>query len=162
MAFRDNKNKQLIFSIVKYILTFVIFYWAMAGIHEWFHLVALRALGGDGYVVSTWFGGGVEFTKWPTNPDLVAYVGGLGVALIYGITMIFDWLSYDTPGSAALFPIVTAQATIGILEGMFIMHVPRAMYQSISTGGFVVSLGIGFVISLFWLINDLLKQYDKK
>ncbi len=59
-------------------------------VHETFHFIALRALGGDGYVVFTLRGGWTAFSDLPRHDWLVLLAGGVLTALVF--TSFFWWL----------------------------------------------------------------------
>jgi len=57
--------KDLTWGFFEFGLTFLIFSWFETAIHEWIHLTVTQYFGGDGYIISTFFGAGVVFTTLP-------------------------------------------------------------------------------------------------
>ena len=159
--FTRNKGAVAVFSLSKFAATFIMLLWCSASIHEWFHLTATQMLGGNGYIVRSLFhgGGSVKFTVVPSDPTLVAFAGGLGVALVFGILMLLDWIAFDTSGAAAILPIVLSQLGYGIVEGLFFFNMTRSQFNDISLPVMVICYGVGLVISLVWVVRDVVNRY---
>ncbi|GAG57232.1 unnamed protein product, partial [marine sediment metagenome] len=105
--------------------------------------------------------GSTSFTVIPSNPDLVAYSGGLGVALIFGIIMLLDWTSHDIAGAAAIFPVFLSQFCYGIVEGSMFFHFPRSVFKDVGMIVMLICYTVGLLVSIVWLINDVLDRYDE-
>jgi len=156
--------KDVIWGFFEFGLTFIIAMLVTVGIHEWFHLEVTQYFGGDGYIIKTWWGAGVVWTTRPEYPQLVAFAGGLGVALFYGVWAFLDWHD-DIEQAAALMPIICSQLCYGIVEGFFILDVPASVFRGYAKDALAIGWTVGFLIAvvlmLMWLVR-LSKKYDKK
>ena len=147
-------------SIAKFATFFVVFWAVMTPLHEWFHLLLLRSFGGNGYIIKTWYGAAVNWTTQPTNHFIaIAYIGGIGVALVYVAMLAWCWYDPFLPElAAALFPWVSGQLAYGIFEGMYEFSMPSAQY--ISLGGLVFQIGV--IIGLLPAIALMALQFANK
>lgn len=146
--------RDLVWGFFEFIVTFLAFNYFRHAIHEWVHLQVLQRFGGQGYIVDNIFGVGVHFTKLPTNTIIVAFAGGIGVALFYTLLMYMDW--DDDPETAAAFPpIILSQLFYGSVEGLWIFGNPDKFNQyasSAHTLGFIIGLMITIYLMIKWLI----------
>ncbi len=71
-------------------LRFAVYFLLSIPLHETFHFIALRVLGGDGYVVFSLRGGWTAFSDLPRHEWLVLLAGGVLTALCF--STFFWWL----------------------------------------------------------------------
>jgi len=82
----DMRNKLTIAVIADIITSAFVFFMLTLAWHEFCHLLVLKAVGGDGYIIYTLLGGFVIITKLPDmlfELVLVYLSGGLGCSLLY-------------------------------------------------------------------------------
>jgi hypothetical protein len=141
--------------MAEYIICLLLYTYFSTPIHEWLHLNILRWLGGEGYIVQTWWGAEVIFTKQPSNPTLVALAGGIGVAILYFLIFYWDYYDGDLEEASAVLPLIGSQLTYGIFEALFVYRMPLGEY--IFWGGLVSGIGwaIGFLVSLKFIVKWL-------
>lgn len=151
--------RDLIWGFFEFTATFFMLSAFKNAIHEWCHLSVLQYFGGDGYIVKSFWGVGVHFTKMPTNVTAVAFAGGLGTAAFFALLMYMDW--DDDPETAAAFPpLIFSQLFYGIIEGLWIFGNP-ALFNEYAGMASSLGSGIGFAITLYLLIKWLIRL-DRK
>ena len=116
--------KRLFLSLAEYVVCFMLYTWFTVPLHEWIHLEVLKWLGGDGYIIKTWYGGAVIFTKPPSNPTIVALAGGLGVAILYALIFYWDYYDGDWEEAGAVLPQLFSQLFYGVFEASYIYTMP--------------------------------------
>ena len=156
--------KDVVWGAFEFALTFLIFYWFTLAIHEWCHLSVLRYFGGDGYIIRTWFGAGIVFTSQPLYPQLVAFAGGIGIAIFYTFLCFMDW-DDDIESAAALIPLICSQLAYGIVEGFFIFNVSAKTFSRYASQALTVGWVVGLILSIIVIVEWLVKlnaKYSKK
>lgn len=139
-----------------FLLCFILYFWLTVAIHEWIHLSVLRSLGGDGYIMRTWYGGATVFTATPhswlgvSGWAWTAFAGGIGVALIYSLLALENWFEASAEEFVSLMPIIGAQLFYGVYEGLFEASLPQSAY--LYYANFVVFSGFiaGFFVPVQW------------
>jgi len=151
------KVKEILLSIAEYTIYFALFMYFTTPIHEWVHLQLLRFLGGDGYIVMTWYGASVIFTRQPSHPTIVALGGGIAAAFFYSLKAYWNYISMDWEELAALLPHIGGQLFYGIFEGLYIYTMPfseclkwASIVQSV---GFMLGLLVSLYVILKWWIE---------
>jgi hypothetical protein len=154
----SQKLKNLLLSIIEYAVCFFLYTWFTTPIHEWCHLTLLKWYGGDGYIIKTWYGAGVVFTKPPTNPTIVALAGGIGVAILYALIFYWDYYDGDWEEAGAVLPPLFSQLFYGIFEALYVYTMPFQEY--LKWGGILTTAGwtIGFILGLTMLFKKLIKE----
>ena len=149
--------KRWALSVAEYIICLLLYTYFTVPVHEFLHLIALRLLGGDGYIVQTWWGAAVTFTKQPSNPILVALAGGIGVAALYTLIFYWNYCDGDLEEASAVLPLIGSQLAYGIFEALFTYKKPLGEY--IFWAGVVSAVGwlAGFLPGLKLLINAWVK-----
>ena len=149
-------SKDMVWGLTEFVVIFVIAKFTVTGIHEWLHLWATQVLGGNGYIINTIFGAGVVWTIRPEYPQLVAFAGGVGVAILFGIRIIMD-LHDDITEAAALMPLFCSQLAYGIIEGFYILNVSSKVFEGYAqkalTVGGVIGILTTMVMLLYWLVR---------
>ena len=157
-AFLDRHPfaKEMGWGFFEFVFTFLIFSFFTIAIHEWLHLSVTQYFGGDGYIIKTWYGAGVVWTIRPEYPQLVAFAGGIGVAIFYSFLAFMDWHD-DIEQAAALLPIIGAQLAYGIVEGFFILDMPASTFRHYAyqalTVGWIVGFLAALIIMVMWLVR---------
>ena len=121
--------------------------------HEFLHLWALRALGGDGYIKTTEMFFECVATSPPSNPLIVSMIGGIGCGLTYLLLAFLSHRNKSPENYAALMSIAFLQIFYGIFETIYIGKIPPRVYEVWSER---IGL-IGAVVGL-WLSNYLKKS----
>jgi hypothetical protein len=147
--------KTFALTITEYIICLLLYTFFTAPLHEWLHLTTLRRLGGDGYIIQTWWGAETVFTKTPTNPTLVALAGGIGVAILYALIFYWDYYDGDLEEASAVLPLIGSQLAYGIFEALFVYTMPLGQYIYWATIISNIGWATGFIISLNLLIQRL-------
>jgi len=147
---KEINPKEIALRVAEYVVCFLLFTYFTTALHEWLHLSVLKWLGGDGYITKTWYGGAVVFTEMPSNPTIVAFAGGIGIAILYTILFLWDYYDNDYEEAAALLPVIGGQLAYGLYEGFFIYTIPFSEFMKwsevVSVTGWTVGLLIGFYI----------------
>ncbi len=155
--------KDVVWGFFEFGLTLLVCIWITPSIHEWVHLNVTQYFGGDGYIIKTVFGAGVVWTTQPDYPQLVAFAGGLGVAIIFSLLALRDFHD-DIEQAAGYIPVICSQAAYGILEGFFIFKVSSSVFRDYAQKalaiGWTIGLLIAIIMLLVWLVR-LSAKYDK-
>ena len=121
-------------------------------LHEFFHFVTLRALGGDGYITFGWGHGLTYFTDQPSHLWAVYLSGGLLTGVFFLLVFWFwAWSSrtvHDTNVEVAAFA-----WALGSLA-----YAPTELLPSLPTIGliaFAIGFGTGVAVYFTKLINWL-------
>lgn len=148
--------KRKLLSLAEFITCIIIYTYFTLPLHEWIHLSVLKMLGGNGYILSTPFGGFTVITESPKFFEfLVPFSGGIFVGLIYTVLFLWNKYSDDIEEMMALLPNITSQFTYGIFEGLFI-YMPFEWF--VNTGQYVVMVSyiVGLVASSCIIVVRLL------
>lgn len=122
-------------------------------LHEFFHFVALYALGGEGYITFSWAFGFTHFTEPPSHIWIVHLSGGLftGVFLL-AVFWIWAWSSRsrdNTGMEAGAF--VWAAGSLAYAPVEVITGSPVAAGAAFGLG-FTVATGLYFVRLMNWFV----------
>ena len=154
--------KKAFLSLAAFVAYFIGFLWLSTAIHEWLHLEVLQRLGGDGYIMKGWIGGYVVFTQDPSNPMLVAFAGGLGVAAVYAFLALWNWANFNPEEYSALLPVICGQVAYGVFEGLFIFSLPMAVYADWSQLVYLFGLVAGAVPSVLLMGQQFIAKYEEQ
>ena len=123
-------NRRLMSSAAEFLCDYLIYYFLSTAWHEWVHLWVLQALGGDGYIKRTWFGGVCVATQLPAHGLFLFYLaGGLGCGLTW---LLLAWWSYvdgDWEDYAALVMNALPQIAYGVFEALCITRLSLDAYM---------------------------------
>jgi len=111
--------------IVDVLTSAFVFFMLTLAWHEFCHLMVLKVLGGDGYIIYTLLGGFVIITKAPDTLlelVLVYLSGGLGCSLLYAY-FYFWWLEEPTDRYVRLICLafLISQIAYAVLEALWFM-----------------------------------------
>jgi len=150
-----SEFKAKIISIVEYFIHYMVFLLVVTGIHEYFHLVTLRMLGGDGYIKLTWYGGACVPTVLPEKGLWLFYLsGGAFTALVL---FLLSWLfENEIEERCAVLPFILNQAVYSILEATLITRLPRGEYLKIAMLVGAMTHSIGILIGFLTLLEYML------
>jgi len=157
--------KHFIFGTLEYTFFFVAFYWMRLPLHEWFHLHALLAMNGYGYVEPTIWGAHVIIERMPTHPTVVAFTGGLGLGLLFTAFIYWEWISQNVEPMAAAIPQAASELAYGVFEGLYLPVLgffgQRLTIEQFRLYGFIIGgtfFFAGLAYSLVLLIPHLIRE----
>lgn len=152
-------SKENIISVVSVFLFAILFYGMAIGLHEVIHLSVLRALGGDGHLIFSWYYVFIVYDQFPVpvyGDMLVAFSGGVGIGILFLLLALLNF--DDAEEQAALIPLAIMQLTYGIFEGLFIRTMSLYDYcylgQIIGFG----ALAFGTIPSMYIMYKKFMKE----
>ena len=150
-----SEFKDKVISVVEYFVHYLVFLLVVTGIHEYFHLVTLRMLGGDGYIKLTWYGGACVPTVLPERGLWLFYLsGGAFTALVL---FLLSWLfENEIEERCAVLPFLLNQSVYSILEATLITRLPRGEYLKIAMLVGTLTHSIGVIIGFLTLLEHIL------
>jgi len=147
----------LLSSIGEFVCDWLIYYFLSTAWHEWLHLWVLQALGGDGYIKRTWFGGVCIATQLPSHGLTLFYLaGGIGCGLTWLLLAWWSWVDEDWEDYSALMMNALPQIAYGVFEALCITWMSFTQYMYWATVVQLVALAVACLITMprlvrYWL-----------
>jgi len=130
-------------------------------IHEWCHLMVLKALGCDGYIVWTAAFAAVIPTKWPSSlldTLLVAFSGGYGAALYIGLFEVYRDNDYEAVCIG--YGYIVDQVIYGTAEGLLFANIiNESTLWIIAEAAALIGLTLSAILYAKWRV---MSDVDRK